>query len=130
MQFLEDQLTQDNKALEKAKADKTKFATALAAEKVDLAEAPKSLVSLKAFRPQACTCSQVALDHETSVKDFAKELKTLAEATQVIQDQTGWAKKQAYSLFQQSSYAGLQTKTELKGFEVAWSGISVRRSTQ
>ena len=53
MQFLEDQLTQDNKALEKAKADKTKFAAALAAEKVDLAEAPKSLVSLKAFRPQA-----------------------------------------------------------------------------
>ena len=96
MQFLEDQLTQDNKALEKAKADKTEFAAALATEKVDLAEALKTLVSLKASQA-------VALDHETSMKAFAEELKTSAEATQVIQDQTGRAKKQTYSLFQASS---------------------------
>ena len=111
VQFLEDQLTQDNKALEKAKADKTEFAAALATQKVDLAEASKSLESLKASQA-------VALDHETSMKAFAEELKTSAEATQVIQDQTGRAKKQTYSLFQASSFAGLQTKTKLKGFRV------------
>ncbi len=33
------------------------------------------------------------------MKDFAEELRTLAEATQVIQDQTAGAKDQAYSLF-------------------------------
>ena len=40
---LEDQLTQDNKALTKAKADNSEFASSLEAERVDLAEAEKSL---------------------------------------------------------------------------------------
>ena len=35
MQFLQDQLTQDSKALEKAKADKTEFAEVWATEKVE-----------------------------------------------------------------------------------------------
>ena len=69
----------------------------MATEKADLAEPSKSLVSLKASQAASqSTCSQMALDHETSVKAFAEELKTFAEATQVIQDQTGRAKKQTY----------------------------------
>ena len=115
-QFLEDKLTQDTKVLKKAK---TEFAAALTAEKTDLVEASKRLVSLKTSQAASqSTCSQVTSDHEISVKDFAEELRTLAEATQVIQDQTAGAKFQAYSLFQQSSFAGLQTKTEVKRFEV------------
>ena len=39
---LEDQLTQDNKALTKAKTDNSEFASSLEAERVDLAEAEKS----------------------------------------------------------------------------------------
>ena len=39
---LEDQLTQDNKALTKAKADNSEFASSLEAERADLAEAEKS----------------------------------------------------------------------------------------
>ena len=56
-QFLEDKLTQDTKVLKKAK---TEFAAALAAEKTDLAEASKSLVSLKTSQAASqSTCSQV-----------------------------------------------------------------------
>ena len=73
MQFLEDQLTQDNKALEKAKADKTEFAAALATEKVDLAEASKSLVSLKASQA-------VALDHETLIESICGGVEDLSRS--------------------------------------------------
>ena len=70
-QFLENKLTQDTKVLKKAK---TEFAAALAAEKTDLAEASKSLVSLKTSQAASqSTCSQVTSDHEISVKDFAEE---------------------------------------------------------
>ena len=40
---LEDHLTQDNKALTKAKADNSEFASSLEAERADLVEAEKSL---------------------------------------------------------------------------------------
>ena len=42
-QSLEDQLTQDNKALTKTKADNSEFASSLEAERADLAEAEKSM---------------------------------------------------------------------------------------
>ena len=58
-QSLEDQLRQDNKALTKAKADNSEFASSLEAERADLAEAEKS-------------------------KSSAEELKALADATQVL----------------------------------------------
>ena len=64
------------------------------------------------------SCTQVASDHEASVKAFAEELKALAEATQVLQSETGGAEGQTYSLLQESSIAALQTSTDLKGFEV------------
>ena len=62
--------------------------------------------------------TQVASDHDTSAKAFAEELMALAEATQVLQSETGGAEGQTYSLFQESSSAALQTSTDLKGFEV------------
>ena len=118
-QSLEDQLTQNNKALEKAKTDKAEFATALEAEKADLAEAEKSMAALVASQAVSKnSCAQVASDHEASVTAFAEELKALTDATQVIQSETGGAEGQTYSLFQESSSAALQTTTDLKGIEV------------
>ena len=52
-QSLEDQLAQDNKALEKANTDNAEFASSLEAEKADLAEAQKSLASLEAAQAAA-----------------------------------------------------------------------------
>ena len=51
------------------------------------------------------------------MKVFAEELKAWAEATQVLQSETGGAEGQTYSLFQESSSAALQT-TDLKAFEL------------
>ena len=62
--------------------------------------------------------TQVASDHEASVKVFAEGMKAWAEATQVLQSETDGADGQAYSLFQENSSAALQTSTDLKGFEM------------
>ena len=118
-QSLEDQLAQLNKALEKAKADVAEFTTSLDAGKADLAEAEKSLAALVASQAASkSSCVQVASDHEASVKGFAEELKALEDATHVLQSETGGAEGQTYSLFQESSSAGLQTSTHLAGSEV------------
>ena len=64
----EDQLTQNNKTLEKDNADESEFAADLDPEKVNLAEAPKSLVSFTESQAASQNnCSQMELDHETSV---------------------------------------------------------------
>ena len=57
-------------------------------------------------------------DHEVSAKTSAEELKTLAEATQVLQSETCGADGQMYSLFQENPNAALQTSTDLKGFDM------------
>ena len=60
-QPLENQLAQDNKAWEKGKTDDVEFATSLAAEKADLADAEKGLASLVGgvtgrTQEQLCSC--------------------------------------------------------------------------
>merc|ERR1712064_21522 len=95
------------------------FSTALEAARADLAKAEKSLAALVASQAASKnSCTQVASDHEASVKAFAEELKALTDATQVLKSETGGAEGQTYSLFQESSSAALQTTTDLKGFEV------------
>ena len=51
----------------------------------------------------------MASDHEFSV----------ADATQVLQNETGTAEGQTHSLFQESSVASLHTTSDSKAFEVA-----------
>ena len=80
------------------------------AEKADLAEVEKILASLDASQAASkSSCVRVASDHECSV----------ADATQVLQNETGTAERQTHSLFQKSSVASLHTTSDLKGFEVA-----------
>ena len=95
------------------------------AKRADLAEAEKSLASLMASQAVSkISYTQVASDLEASGRAFADEWKALAEATQVLQSETGGADGQTYSLFQKSSSAALQTSTDLKGFEMV---TTVRR---
>ena len=60
------------------------------------------------------SCAHVTADHEVS----AEELKTLAEATQVLQSEACGADGQMYSLFQENSSVACQTSTDLKGFDM------------
>ena len=69
------------------------------AKRADLAEAEKSLAALMTSQAVSkSSYTQVASDHEASGRVFADELKTLAEATQVLQSKTGGADGQTYSL--------------------------------
>ena len=93
--FLEDQLAQLNRALKKAKADVAEFTTSLDAEKADLVEAEKSLSASVASQASGkSSCGQVASEHEALVKGFAEEIKAWADATQVLQSETGGAEGQ------------------------------------
>ena len=73
------------------------------------------------------SCAHVTADHEVSAKTSAEELKTLAEATQVLQSETCGADGQMYSLFQENSSVACQTSTDLKGFDM---GTVVRQLTE
>ena len=64
------------------------------------------------------SCAHVTADHEVSAKTSTEELKTLAEATQVLQSETCGADGQMYSLFQENSSVACQTSTDLKGFDM------------
>ena len=64
------------------------------ATRADLAEGEKSLVTLVASQAAGrSSCTQVASDHEASVK--------VLEATQVLQSETDGADGHTYSLFQE-----------------------------
>ena len=76
----------------------------------------RTLVASQAAGKSSCT--QVASDHEASVKVFAEELKAWTEATQVLQSETDGADGHTYSLFQENSSAALQTSTDFKGFDM------------
>ena len=94
-QSLEDQLAQLNRALKKAKADVAEFTTSLDAEKADLVEVEKSLSSsVESQVASKSSCVQVASEHEAPVNCFAEEMKALADATQVLQPETGGAEGQ------------------------------------
>ena len=89
------------------------------AKQADLAEAEKSLVALMTSQAVSkSSYAQVASDHEASRTAFADELKALAEATQVLQSETGGADGQTYSLFQENLSAALPTSTDLKGIDM------------
>ena len=89
------------------------------AKRDHLAEAEKSLTALMTSQAASkSSFTQVASDHEASGRVFADELKALAEATQVLQSETGGADGQTYSLFQENSCAALRTSTDLKGFDM------------
>ena len=95
------------------------FVDSSEAMRANLAEAEKSLAAL--MTSQAVSKSshtQVASDHEASVKVFAEELKAWTEATQVLQSETDGFDGHTYSLFQENPNAALQTSTDLKGFDM------------
>ena len=54
-------------------------------------------------------------------------MKALADATQVLKSETVAAEGHTYSLFQVSSFTGVHTTVDLKGFEVV---TMVRRLAQ
>ena len=77
---LEDQKSQNQKALDEAKAEKDELSAELFSAKSDLGEAEKSLKVLEeSMVASDLSCAQVAEDHELSVAAFAWELEAIRE---------------------------------------------------
>ena len=102
---LRDHVARDTKAVEKSKADKAEFSTALAAEKADLA------LSRRASQPRGVPdgkwkrCALVTSDHGVCVAALAEDLK-------VLQSELGGVGRQTYSLFQVTTHSGLRPTTD------------------
>jgi chromosome segregation ATPase len=114
-QSLEDQKSQNQKALDEAKAEKDELSAELSSAKADLAEAEKSLKVLEeSMAASDSSCAQVAKDHELSVAAFAEELKAIREGTSILRSETGGAEEQTYSFMQ----TGDVSRSESKSLEV------------
>mmetsp|Transcript_95043 Transcript_95043/g.220612 ORF Transcript_95043/g.220612 Transcript_95043/m.220612 type:complete len:710 (-) Transcript_95043:67-2196(-) len=119
-QSLTDQAAADTKDLEDEKASKAASAETKATAEGDLNGTEKDLADGKAALEMASTnCMQAAADHEATVKARDEELKVIAEARKVLEESTGGASEQAYSMIQtQRIGMRLQTRADLANAEV------------
>lgn len=104
-QSLEDQIKADNQDMDDEKAVKAESQEAKAAAEGELEVSSKELTTQKAALEQVkSTCIQVAADHEKSVTARQSELETLAKASKLLQEETGGAEEQTYSLVQVEAF--------------------------
>jgi len=110
---------QSNKELEEEKAAKADAAETKAVAEGDLSVTKQQLASAVAsLRTIQQDCMQKASDHEATIKGRKQELKVLEQAAQTIQQTTGGAAAQTYSLVQTSTRTSMATRAALKGSEV------------
>jgi len=100
-QSLEDQMAADSKDLEDERAAKAEAAEGKAKAERDLYQTVKLLKSTNdELTTASATCMQVAGDHEATVKARNEELKAIATAQQILEETTGGAASQTYSMLQ------------------------------
>jgi len=105
-QSLEDQAAADTKDMEDEKASKTNAAESKGTAEGDLEVTVKELASSKEQLATAKqSCAQVAADHEATVAARKAELAVIAEAQKILQDTSGGAVSQTYSLLQLQSHS-------------------------
>jgi hypothetical protein len=110
-QSLEDKMAADNKNLDEEKASKAAAEEAKAVAEGDLATTVKAIAEAKAALEAANrNCMQVATDHAETVKGRAAELAAIAEAKKILEESTGGAEDQAYSLLQTSTNSKMKMR--------------------
>jgi len=115
-QSLEDQIAADSTDLDQEKAAKATSEETKATAEGDLAITNKDLAAAQAELAEcSSSCMQVAADHEATVAARAEELAVIAKAKKILEESTGGAVGQSYSLLQKSS---LSTRADLKRSEV------------
>merc|ERR1712032_252674 len=98
-QSLVDQTAQDNKNMAAQREVKAVAEGSRATAEGDLTATKKSLAQAKkALKTANNECMTTAADHEATVKARAEELAVIAEAKKILQQTTGGAVKQSYSL--------------------------------
>jgi len=112
-QSLEDQAAADAKDMADEKAAKASAAESKATAEGDLDMTQKDLAASKQQLATArATCVQVAADHESTVAARKEELGVIAEARKLLQETSGGAVSQTYSLLQ------IRSRSDLAGSEV------------
>jgi len=122
-QSLSDQMAADTKDMDNEKAGKASAEEGRASAQGDLVMTTKELKNSQEQKAVAqATCLQTAADHEATVAARKEELKTIAEALQILRDTSSGAEAQTYSLFQLVSSSAtsvrMQTRADLAGREV------------
>merc|ERR1719507_1141038 len=116
-QSLEDQMAADTKDMDDEKAAKAEASEGKATAEGDLEETVKMLKDTKdSLATASSSCMTTASDHEATVSARNEELKAIATARKILEETTGGAEGQTYSLLQVSSR--LQTHADLAGLEV------------
>jgi chromosome segregation ATPase len=116
-QSLEDQLGADNKDMAAQKSGKASAEEGKAVAEGELDATNADLKGLNEARESAnANCMTVAADHQTTVKSREAELKTIAEAVEILKSTTSGAEGQTYSLFQVNS--AVRTRADLASSEV------------
>merc|ERR1719171_408842 len=118
-QSLEMQAAADEKDLGEAKAAKAEAEESKGAAEGELAATVQDLADAeKALKLAGENCMQLATDHEATVAGRTAELKAIAEAKKILEESTGGAVGQTYSLLQMTVRSKMQTRTDLKNAEV------------
>jgi len=116
-QSLEDQMSQDNKDMDGAKANKAAAEESKATAEGDLSATEEDLKAAKSELETAnANCMTVAADHEATVASRDAELKVIAEAKKILEETSAGAVSQTYSLLQ--TQTTLQTHADLAKSEV------------
>jgi len=115
-QSLDDQMAADTKDMDDEKAAKAEASEGKATAEGDLGETIKMLKDTKESLSTASgSCMTTASDHEATVNARSEELKAIATARKILEETTGGAEGQTYSLLQVSR---LQSHADLAGLEV------------
>merc|ERR1719305_2184244 len=115
-QSLDDQMAADTKDMDDEKAAKAEASEGKATAEGDLEETIKMLKATKdSLSTASSSCMTTASDHEATVTARNEELKAIATARKILEESTGGAESQTYSLMQ------LSTHTDLAGLEVVQS---------
>jgi len=118
-QSLDDKTAADNKDLEEQKSGVASAKESQAVSSGDLSVTAKALmdagVSLKTAKKD---CMQSASDHEATVAARDEELKVIAQAKKILEETTGGAVKQSYSLLQVAASSQANSRIQLANSEV------------
>jgi chromosome segregation ATPase len=120
-QSLEDKMSADNKDMEEQRAEKAAAEEAKAVAEGDLATTEKALAEAQAALAECNrNCMQVATDHAETVKGRSEELAAIAQAKKILEESTGGAESQTYSLLQTSSSSKImmRARTNLASADV------------
>jgi len=114
-QSLDDQLANDAKSMDEAKADKAAEEESKSISEGDLAVTVADLKSAQeALEKAGASCMQVANDHDGTIRARNAELKAIAEATEILKSSTAGAATRTYSFVQVS----LRSRVDLAKSEV------------